>query len=210
MENEDSTPAVAEPSSEDAYALVKAGGDDGWKLVWEHVVEPEMRSTRSAELARKYGVTAGDLMGWLYEDMIGRKKIDNFRNDGGSLWGWMRQYARGYVTRANPAAHGEFSLEATAERDERGEMMPILVEAGKGIRHNEVWYVTHRCFLALWDDDPVKAYVHILRAKLRLSSEQVKEMLNLSSAAAVDQIFSRAVRDMRAYWVEYDRKGTIG
>ena len=99
---------------DETYEAVKAGGDAGWKLVWENVIVPEVKSLRSSDLVRKYCISDGDLMGMLYEDMIGNGKIDLFRNDGGSLWGWMRQYVRGYVTRANPNAHGEFSIEGTA------------------------------------------------------------------------------------------------
>ena len=58
------------------YELVKAGEDAGWKLVWEKVVEPESTSLRSAEMMKRYSITAGDLMGMLYEDMLGRRKID--------------------------------------------------------------------------------------------------------------------------------------
>ena len=54
------------------YEAVKAGGDEGWKLVWENVIVPEMKSLRSGELARKYCITDGDLMGMLYEEMIGK------------------------------------------------------------------------------------------------------------------------------------------
>ena len=103
---------------DEIYEAVKAGGDEGWKLVWENVIVPEMKSLRSGELARKYCITDGDLMGMLYEEMIGKGKISLFRNDGGSLWGWMRQYVRGYVMRANPNSHGEFSIEGTAECQE--------------------------------------------------------------------------------------------
>ena len=80
-----------EMTPEEIYEAVKAGGDVGWKLVWENVIVPEFSSLRSAELARKYCITDGDLMGMLDEDMSGNRKIDLFRNDGGSLWGWMRR-----------------------------------------------------------------------------------------------------------------------
>ena len=185
------------------YAAVKAGGDDGWRLVWENVIVPEMRTNRSGALARKYCITDGDLMGMLYEDMIGRGKIELFRNDGGSLWGWMRQYVRGYVTRANPARHGEFSLEGTAERNENGEAMALPVD-DKGVLRGETWMMTHRCFKDLWNDDPRKAYVLYLRTRMRLTSAETAEMLDLTEAN-VDQIFSRSVRQMRQNWVKHEK-----
>ena len=64
------------------YELVKDGQDEGWKLVWEKVVEPESTSLRSAEMMKRYSLTAGDLMGMLFHEMIGRKKIELFRGEG--------------------------------------------------------------------------------------------------------------------------------
>ena len=93
------------------YEHVKAGDDAGWKLVWEKVVEPESKSLRSAELMKRYSITAGDLMGMLFDEMIGRKKIELFRNDGGSFQGWLRRYVRGYVLNADPNRSEEHTSE---------------------------------------------------------------------------------------------------
>ena len=185
------------------YEAVKAGSDAGWKLVWENVIVPEVKSLRSSDLVRKYCITDGDLMGMLYEDMIGKKKIEQFRNDGGSLWGWLRQYVRGYVTRANPAAHGEFSIEGTAEQNEHGEQMAIPTD-DLGVIRSEVWDMTHLCFKELWNDDPRKAYVLFLKTRMHLSSAEVAEMMDLTEAN-VDQIFSRSVRQMRENWVKHEK-----
>ena len=198
--------AVMEMTATEIYEAVKAGGDAGWKLVWENVIVPEVNSLRSADLARKYCITDGDLMGMLYEDMIGNRKIDQFRNDGGSLWGWMRQYVRGYVTRANPNAHGEFSLEGTAEQNEHGEPMAIPTD-DLNILRSEVWDMTHLCFKELWNDDPRKAYVLLFKTRFHFSSKEVAMMLDIQNEATVDQIFSRAVKDMRAAWAYHDKKG---
>ena len=188
---------------EETYEAVKAGGDVGWKLVWENVIVPEMKSLRSGELARKYCITDGDLMGMLYEEMIGRGKIDLFRNDGGSLWGWMRQYVRGYVMKANPNPHGEFSIEGTAEHNEGGEAMAIS-DTDHGVERVEVWRMTHRCLKDLWNEGPRKAFVLYLKTRMHLSSAEVAEMLGLTEAN-VDQIFSRSVRQMRANWVKHEK-----
>lgn len=187
---------------EEIYEAVKAGGDAGWKMVWENVIVPEVNSLRSAELARRYCITDGDLMGMLYEDMIGNRKIEQFRNDGGNLWGWMRQYVRGYVTRANPNPHDEFSLEGTAEQNEHGEPMAIPVD-DHGVVRNEVWDMTYRCFKDLWNDDPRKAYVLFLKTRMHLSSAEVAEMFDLTEGN-VDQIFSRSVKQMRESWVKHE------
>ena len=41
-------------SDSDWLRLVKEGKDEGWKLVWERVVEPESQSMRSREPMARY------------------------------------------------------------------------------------------------------------------------------------------------------------
>ena len=188
------------------WQLVKDGEDAGWKPVWEKVVEPESRSLRSADLMKRYSLTAGDLMGMLYDEMIGRGKIDLYRGEG-SFQGWLKKYVRGFILAADPAKHGEISLENAHPDAENGETeMAIPVPAGKKIAHNEVWMMTHWCFRDLWNEDPERAYVHILKTRFHLSSEEVKDFLDVSSVANVDQIFSRNVKFMRKAWLTHDEK----
>ena len=94
-------------SDHDLLPLLKDGEDVAWKRVWFEVIEPEKKRQRNAELMRKWSVTDGDLFGTLYKEMVGDGKLSNYRDDGGSLMGWMRAYVRGYITRADPAPHGE-------------------------------------------------------------------------------------------------------
>ena len=70
----------------------------------------------------------------------------------------------------------------------------------------DVWITTHYCFHDLWQSDPERAYVHLLKTRYHLSSEEVKDFLDISSVANVDQIFSRAVKFMRAAWPKHDRQ----
>ena len=193
-------------SEHEIYELMKLQDDLAWRLVWEKAVLAEAKSLRSSRMAREWGVTPEELMGILYEEMIAKGKIELFRDDGGSLMMWMRAYVRGYITRSDPAPHGEFSLEGTAELDERGEPMAIPFH-DHGFTRNEVWQMTHLCFRDLWNDDPRKAYVLLFKTRFFLSSREVADLLEIPSEAAVDQIFSRAVKDMRAAWPRHDKEG---
>ena len=193
-------------SDHDWWLKLKEGLDPAWKRLWFEVIVPETKLSRNAELMRKYGVTAGDLNGMLFEEMVGEGKFDLYRDDGGSLAGWLRRYVRGYITRANPAAHGEFSLDGTADLNEHGEPMAIPVE-DRGLLRSEAWFMTHLCFKDLWNDDPRKAYVLLFKTRFHFSSKEVAMMLDIPNEAAVDQIFSRAVKDMRAAWAYHDKKG---
>lgn len=184
--------------------LIRTGSDEGWKLVWERVVETEAKSLRSAEMMRRYSLTEGDLMGMLYADMIGRGKIGLFRNDGGSLAGWLRTYVRGYVLNADPNRHGEISIEgAHADAEGEGEALALPQEDGKVLR-SEAWRLTHYCFRELWNEDPERAYIHLLKTRFFLSSGEIRDFLDVSSAANVDQIFSRSVKFMRTAWMSHD------
>ncbi len=187
----------------DWYELVKAGGDSGWKRVWEQVIVPEMKSVKNQELMKRYSLTEGDLMGMLYEDMLGRRKIDLYRGEG-SFQGWLRSYVRGYILNADPNKHGEISVEqAHADGDGEGEAM-VLPSQDQTVLRGEAWRLTHYCLRELWNEDPDRAYIHVLKTRFHLTSEEVKDFLDLSSAANVDQIFSRSVKFMRARWMQHD------
>ena len=186
------------------YELVKAGEDAGWKLVWEKVVEPESSSQRSAELMNRYSITAGDLMGMLYEDMLGRRKIDLYRDNGGSFQGWLRTYVRGYILGADPNKHGEISIEG-AYQSEGGESEAMSIpKHDHEVIRREVWQMTLWCFRELWNEDPERCYIHLLKTRFFLTSEEVRDFLDVSSAANVDQIFSRSIKFMRQRYVYHD------
>ena len=178
------------------YGLVKAGEDAGWKLVWEKVVEPESKSLRSAELMKRYCLTDGDLMGMLYDEMIGRKKIDLYRGEG-SFAGWLKRYVRGYVLNADPNAHGEISLENAHADAEDGETELEMPVKDNGVVREEVWRMTLWCFRKLWNEDPERCYIHVLKTRFFLSSEEIRDFLDVSSASNVDQIFSRSIKYLR-------------
>ncbi len=192
------------------HALVKAGEDEGWKRVWFRVVEPESRSMRSAEMMARYSLTAGDLMGLLYQDMIGRRKIDLYRGEG-SFEGWLKRYVRGYVLNADPSKHGELSIDGAPAGTGTADAAPSMDIPYKDnkVLSKDVWISTHACFHDMRLKDPEWAYVHLLKTRFFLSSEEIKDFLDVSSVGNVDQIFSRAVKYMRQAWVRlgFEKQG---
>ena len=211
-------------SEHEIYELMKLQDDLAWRLVWEKAVLAEAKSLRSSRMAREWGVTPEELMGILYEEMIAKGKIELFRDDGGSLWGWLRQYVRGYIRRANPSARGEVSLEGADEcgfGDEEGgtsytdKISKMLSDAqgrdanpheDPAMRRREEWALVQTCFGELWKENPRRAYVHLLKLRLNLSSTEIKNMLGISSEANVDQLFSRALKDMRKLKDEHEER----
>lgn len=199
-------------SDHDLWILLKDQDAQAWELVWQNAVLAEARCLRNSELARKWGVSPEELMGLLYEEMISKGRINLYRDEGGSIYGWLRRYVRGYILKADPARGRTVPIEGLQQgddddgtsweeklakklSDERGrESSPFEDPA---MRRREEWAEVQRCFGLLWRDSPIKAYVHLLKLRLNLSSRQIKDMLGISSEANVDQLFSRAVKDMR-------------
>ena len=101
------------------WEYLKLQDADAWRLAWERAVLPEAEGFRSGAKARDWGVSAEELMSLLYLEMVGGGKLALYRDDGGSLWGWMRAYVRGYIHRARPDARFT-SLEGAAEAGEEG------------------------------------------------------------------------------------------
>lgn len=202
----------------DIFELLRRQDADAWSFVWKRAVLAEARSFRNSEMARRWGVTPEELLGRLYEDMIARGKIDLYRDDGGSIVGWLRAYVRGYIRQANPDRRREISLDSAGMEGEDNvsfeEKVSKEVSDSKGrdsspiedpaLRRQEEWAVVQRCFGELWRKNPLRAYVHLLKLRLNLSSREIKDMLGISSEANVDQMFTRAVKDMRELKVQYE------
>lgn len=204
------------------WEYLKLQDAEAWKLAWERAVLPEAAGFRSGAKARAWGVSAEEIMSLLYLEMVGGGKLALYRDDGGSLWGWMRTYVRGYIHRARPDARLT-SLEGGAEAaDEEGgrafeEKISKQLSDARGrdaspvedpaVRRRENWELVQKCFADLYRKNPMRAYVHWLRLRMNLSSTDIKGMLGMSSEANVDQTFSRAVKDMRKLKVQHEERG---
>lgn len=202
------------------WELLKLQDAAAWRLVWVRAVLPEAESFRSGRKAREWGVTAEEMMSLLYVEMIGARKIDLYRDDGGSLWGWLRTYLRGYVYRAKPDARTVSIEGIDAEGDDEGrsfeEKLSKQVSDSRGresvpdedpaVRRREEWELVQKCFGDLWRRNPMRAYVHLLKLRMNLSSTEIKSMLGMTSEANVDQAFSRALKDMRKLKVEHEER----
>lgn len=183
------------------FGLLKEQDADAWSEVYEKSVLTEARSLRSGRMAREAGITPEELMSMLYEEMIGRGKINLYRDNGGSVFSWLRTYVRGYVYHSVVKRHEEISTDVVSDE---GEEFTIPVEDPARDR-KEQWDMVQTCFGEMWAENPMKAYVHLLKLRMNLSSTDIMRMLGISSTANVDQIFSRAVKDMGRKKVEHER-----
>ena len=193
---------------------------EAWRLAWTRAVLPEAEGFRSGRKAREWGIPPEELMSMLYVEMVGARKLELYRDDGGSLWGWMRTYVRGYIHRARPDARLT-SIEGAGEAGEDEgrsfeEKISRQVSESRGrdalpdedpaVRRREAWELVRKCFSDLYRKNPMRAYVHLLKLRMNLSSTEIKSMLGMSSEANVDQTFSRALKDMRKLKVQYEER----
>lgn len=192
------------------YLLVKDGSESAWREVWARVVEPEIRKAKNREMMDKFMLSPDDLTGMLYEEMIVRGKIDLYRDDGGSFAGWLRSYVRGFIKNSNPKKHGELSIDNAFPDGEDGERTLEIPVEDFSLDRSDVWRMTHLCFRDLWNSDPEKAYIMLFKTRFHLSSDEVRDILDVSSSANVDQIFSRSVKFMRKAWVDIEGSGGAG
>ena len=184
--------SLDELTEHEIFGLLKEQDADAWKLVYERSVLTEARSLRSGRMAREAGITPEELMSVLYEEMIGRGKIALYRDNGGSVFAWLRTYVRGYVYHSVVRSHDEISLDGVSDE---GDEFTIPVEDPARDR-KEQWDMVQTCFGEMWAENPMRAYVHLLKLRMNLSSTDIMKMLGISSSANVDQIFARAVKDM--------------
>ena len=185
-------------SDHELFLALRSQDAEAWRHVWEKVVQVECKVRGNAEMIRKWGVTPEEVMSVLYSEMIGHDKISGYRDDGGNLVGWLRKYVRGYIYRSNPEnPHIELS-----------DSVPDTAVASEGDEPEtrEDWEIVQRCFSRLWAENPLRAYVHLLKLRDGMSSAEIRSLLNVSSTAHVDQMFARALKDMRK---ERDRDAVV-
>jgi hypothetical protein len=191
---------IEELTHHEVFVLLKEQDADAWRLVYEKSVLTEACSLRSSRMAREAGITPEELMGMLYEEMIGQGKIGLYRDDGANIFSWLRTYVRGYVYHSVVKRHPEISIE---EMSEEGSGFTIAIEDPARSR-KEQWDLVQQCFGEMWRENPMRAYVHLLKLRMNLSSSEIKEMLGVTSTANVDQIFARAVKEMGRRKVEHE------
>ena len=200
--------------------LLQAEDRGAWNHVLCKLVSQESRSFRQSRKRDDWGVCLEELLGELYEDMIGRRKLWNYKGDG-SLVGWMRSYLRGYLNRKNPNLAKTVDIDGVSnlaveeggltvgdkiskEMSDGTALHAYRTEDLEVLRHERL-EIAQRCFADLWKENSVQAYVMLLKVRFQMSSLEIKERLMISSTANVDQLFARAVRKMKELRVKHER-----
>lgn len=205
----------------DLCRRLKARDEGAWKYVLDVLTAQEHRSAANNRKRQDWGVDLEALFGQLYEDMIGRGKLDLYEGRG-SLIGYLRTYLKGYLNNQNPALRREQPVLDAPTSNADGETGTSLGEKisssvsvylggstygdeDQQLLRNEQWDIAQKCFRGLWLENSVQAYVMLLKLRFHMSSVEIRERLGISSVANVDQLFSRGVKRMQELKVKYER-----
>jgi len=174
---------------------LKDGDDSAWRYVLLRAVLPVLKTPKVGRMASDRHLSDMDVLGMVFEYLVAKKAIDKFEYRCPLVY-WIRFWTSKSVMeycRKNP---NPVSDEA---------YLAVLNDKAAKEYDREGFEIAEACFKRLWKENRLRACVHYLKVFGELSSREVMKLLHLSSEANVNQIFSRACRDMRMYREELER-----
>lgn len=178
--------------------LLKKGDDDAWRYVLLRSVAPVLKSAQIGRMAYDRNLTEVDVLGMVFEYLIPKKGIEQFEFRCPLVY-WIRFWVSKSVTeycRKNPNPVSDEVLEN------------VLSDKAAREYDREGFEIAEACFKRLWKENRLRASVHYMKVFGEMSAREIMVALHLSSEANVNQIFSRACRDMRMYREELERPAT--
>ena len=181
-------------SDKEMVKLLWDGDPAAWEMVFVNAVLPVLRQRSIAAILYDRALSREEVFDIVFDEMISRKKLANYSGRG-SLFGWMKFYVRGVIYGYCRKNTRPVSVDP---------IFPPLDNKSAPETFSEKWEVVQKCFSDLWHENPMRAYVHLLKVKYEMSAADIKNMLNISSEDNVNQLFSRAVKDMRKLREKYE------
>lgn len=175
--------------------LLKDGNDDAWRYVLLRAVSPVLKSPQIGRIAYDRHLSDMDVLGMVFEYLIAKKAIDKFEFRCPLVY-WIRFWVSKSVMeycRKNP---NPVSDEA---------YLAVLSDKAAKEYDREGFEIAEVCFKRLWKENRLRACVHYLKVFGEMSSREIMKLLHLSSEVNVNQLFSRACKDMRKYRDELER-----
>ena len=168
--------------------LLKNADNDAWAYVFVRVVRAVIcGSTKNGisyrRILKDKSCEESDVWSDLYAEMVGRNKLDLYKFKCPLIY-WMRIYVVNIVL-------GYCKKFPSHVSDECLKYISISKAA-----ICETAEVNEASFAELWRENPMRAYVFLLKSQEYYSSEEIKNYLGLSSANNVDQYYARAKKDM--------------
>ena len=169
--------------------LLKDGNDDAWRYVLLRAVVPVLHRPMLAKIKSDRHLSDLDVLGMLFEQLIQKNDIDNYACKCPIIY-WIRPYVFKVVM--------EYCKKNDAPVSDEN-YLNVLKDESAPMPNSDLFEEARVCFNRLWKEDKLKARVHYLKTVSEMSSRDIMRLLNISSEANVNQLFSRACRLMRMY-----------
>ena len=148
------------------------------------------------QIVHDRGLNDVSVYGMLYNYMVGRGKLDNYLSNKSvqkhsPIIYWMRYYVKMLILdhckkNESPVSDEIIDNPVSEKQDEK-----LLTD---GSREN--WQSVETCFSKMWKENPMSAYVYLLRRYDMLRSKEIGTMLDITPEN-VDTIFHRADKNMK-------------
>ena len=168
--------------------LLQNADDDAWMYIFLRVVRSVVRgSTKNgilySSILKDKLQDEEDVWHDLCREMIGRGKLKlfSFRCP---LINWMRIYVENIIL-------GYCKKNPSHESEERLKSISVNKAAVR-----EIGEVVRVSFAELWRENPMRAYVFLLKSQECYSSGEIRDYLGLTSSNNVDQFYARAKKDL--------------
>ena len=178
-------------SDKEVVELLWQGDDDAWEYLYLRAVIPVLKTPQIFAIMkdRERSLSSRDVLGMVFKKLLAEKKLALYAFRCPVVF-WVRKYVRGailYFCKKNswPVSDEDY-LRALNTEETPTSFKEELEDAEK-------------CFVKLWRTNPMRAYVHLLRIQEKMSSKDIKKLLNISSDQNVNKYFERACEDMRMF-----------
>ena len=159
--------------------------EDAWNQAYQKVVLPVLRSSTKNgisyyKIMKDRNMDEMTVFAMLYEEMLSRRTLEIYKF-GCPVFLWMQIYVKklilGYCQKnENPVSENDTDNVSVSD-------------------NKEIWEVVEKSFSNLWRENPMKAYVYLLKKYYDLPSKEISNMLGITSSNT-DQIYKRAKDDM--------------
>lgn len=177
------------------FQRLKAEDKEAWSTIFTRSVCPTLAGkTKNGvsyrQIARDRDLNDVTVYGMLYDYMIGKGKLDNYGFRAPIVY-WMRSYVKMLILdhcKHNDSPVSDEKIDFSVSENTNEELLT------DGSREN--WQSVETCFSRMWKENPMSAYVYLLRRYDMLRSKEISAMLDITPQN-VDTIFHRADENMR-------------
>ncbi len=168
-----------------------------WDYLCIEVIAPMTRTAKYVQIFNRYAIPLDSIIGQVYLDLTGDdcRRLRKFRFEG-RLEAWLYFQLKDSVKRILREASGKIPF-TRSENDFQSSPVILSMDSGDDRPEREMSREeANYCIAQLWKENPMKAYVLLLRFRQDLSAGEVGLLLGKGSNN-IDQIGSRAKAGMR-------------